>query len=368
MTTRNTDIRDWKKRFFKQCTKEPLAVASFFIAIGSFIFGYISLNISHKSYVDQTVQYSWGRLSSHMPGNSGISPALQFLTKQGEDLKSIDLRPFLDANADSEINKTFLGKLELPDGDLSHAWLNNTDLSQANLANANLRNVRAEHSIFANAVLINADLRNFRANDSNFEGAEMAGVTITNGIFKRANFTGVSMPLAVADNIDLTDSTLSNVVFDGSSMESARLVNSFGNLLSFVNADLSGAELQSVRFYSTKFQGANLFNVDFSDALIVNSDFSDANLSKANFEQIGKYEINMFKNAWAWDDQQPTFPIGEDILNLIKLYLHECREKWETRVKAEQKEISMQSTSDSDSINFKEWHLYRPPEEDCKKN
>ena len=102
------------------------------ISLVAVFFSACSLWVSTSILKNQLTQFAWGRLSIHMPGNTGSGPALSFLHERGEDLRFIDLRPFGQAYAadhDSEDNLARVLVRDMSRANLSDAWLGRTDFT-----------------------------------------------------------------------------------------------------------------------------------------------------------------------------------------------------------------------------------------------
>ena len=301
---------------------------AFVVSGASFVIAVVLLVVSWSIHSNQGLHYSWGRVSSHVPGNSGVAGALEYLRARGEDLRWIDLRPVSPARAGETADALAIVREVNPSGArLREAWFDGTDFSSAVLRDVDLTRARMRRARFAEADLSGAVLEGARFNDSDLSRVTMIG--------------------AEADGVFLRDATLRAARFDGSSMTGARLegVDALG--ASFAGADLSGAWLKNGTFRGADFAGARLAGTDLtygdleeasfagadlSDARLVRAtvwgaDFSHANLSGADFSRIREAEDAEWDGAWAWSDRPPVSL--EDAGIEAVLYDPGCRGEWE---------------------------------------
>ena len=300
----------------------------------SLVVAVASLAVSWSIHSNQGLHYSWGRVSSHVPGNSGVAGALEYLYSRGEDLRWIDLRPVSPALAADGAEArtgddvlTVAREVDLTGASLRGAWFDETDFTDAILREADLNRVRARRAQFEKADMSNALMKGARFNDSNLSGASLVG--------------------ADADGAFFIDATLRSARLDGSSMKRAKLQRVQASEASFFDADLTGAEMADGNFRGAVFTGARLAKADltygdlgrasFADAdlsgawfvraIVWETDFSRAHLSGADFAGARELGDAKWDGVWAWKDRQPAFPknAGIDVV----LYDPRCRKAWE---------------------------------------
>lgn len=111
------------------------------------------------------------------------------------------------------------------------------DMSGANFEDATLTEAELQNSMFADADLRRADLTRVNFAESDFTNASLISV-----IAPDANFTGANFTNARLDHINLQ-----NAVLSGSNFAKARFGDAALEGADFSNADLSGADLRTVR-------------------------------------------------------------------------------------------------------------------------
>ena len=174
-----------------------------------------ALLVSWSIYQNQDTHYAWGRISTHMPGNSGIRDALEYLNNRGADLKNIDLRPIAEAYAGEEDNLVYVHGVNLNHANLTHAWLNKTDFSNSKFISATLTKVFADEAVFTKADFTNAIL-----NGAKFRKTDLRYVTMIN---------------AIASGLYLDEATAIGAKFDESKMMKSSLYKFFAPSSSFLH-------------------------------------------------------------------------------------------------------------------------------------
>jgi uncharacterized protein YjbI with pentapeptide repeats len=169
---------------------------------------------------------------------------------------------FKNANLDS----ADMSDSELVSVDFTGANLYDASFTGANLRGADLREATFDFANFNKANLTDADLSGTNINgatftEANLSGANLNRANISNTWFNRANLTGANL------------SETSGQGVSGASFNEADLTN----------ANLAGAGFGRSSFTGTQFIRANLENVDFTESRISDSDFTDANLTDAKF-------------------------------------------------------------------------------------
>ena len=272
-----------------------LGVLLLFVAVVSSVF-------TSLSYRNQVLQHSWNTISSHAPGNSGVSTALEYLHSRGERLTDINLIPIVYAEeAEARgVHRTSLVNSNLPDVDLSGSWLDHTDFSGSTLTNAILNNIRMH-----DAVLDRADLT----------AAYLNGATLTN-----TSMSETIANLLKASYFTLNQSTLNRAQFNGAILENSTIKETNALDSNFSDANLNGADLSDSSFVNVSFYNASFINALLLETRFFGVDLSDANFSKARLLETKFFNVNFsdadftgaegldkvdWSRSWAWADRKP---------------------------------------------------------------
>ena len=275
---------------------------SLYLGFWTLVLAVLTLYVTSKSYHEQILQFSWNTISSHEPGNSGISTALEYLHSHGERLIDIDLIPKVYARDENETesHRANVTNASLSNVDLSGSWLDDTDFSNSVLINAILNDVRMDNTILDGVNLTEAHL----------EHADITNTRMTGTIAKMLN----------AREIRLGKSTLLNTEFEGAILNWSKISNT--NVLS---SNFSDVNLESAVLEGSNFINVSFANASFQNAVLLNTIFHNVNLSAANFTGvIGLEEKKVgWSSIWAWDDKKP---IGLPQNISVQYYLASCRE------------------------------------------
>lgn len=357
------DDRSDKLGIFRSTTAAGLALSALakrfrakppLVALLSLGIASVSLYVSLSIFSSQWLHYSWSRISSHVPGNSGIARALEHL--RDEDMQWIDLTPVIaSAHADDsgvstgDKKRATVRGVNLAGANLSNAWFDDTDFSKAVLTGSNLSRVKARYAIFKDVNLREAVMKEARFDHSDLSGVIMTkaeayklrlfDTTLKDGKFDESSMNEADLRQAKALNASFVHSRLgaadlSGGVFTGSSFKSARLVGAtltqgrYGKV-KFIDADLSGAILVDGYYGGANFRGANLSGVQFTGASVPRTDFSAANLSGAEFVGAKGIDSAIWDRAWAWKDRPPRFPEGVEVN--VTLCNSQFRPAWEKK-------------------------------------
>lgn len=274
------------------------------VLIFTLIIGFFTLNLSSNSHQEQmaqqVLQHSWNTISSHMPGNSGISTALEYLHSRGEQLTDIDLIPVAYARGEKEpeIHRANVVDAKLPGVDLSGSWLDHTD--------------------FSDSVLIEAILDNVRMDDTILDRVDLTDASFKNAILKNTSMSGTIATQIKATNLKLESSTLKLATFEKADLEHSKIIDTRALSSNFSDASLISALLSYSYFVRVSFE-----NADFQEAELLGTKFYDVNLSDAKFNNtIGLDKID-WTNSWAWDDKKPQ-GLESDVP--IEYYSSTCRD------------------------------------------
>ena len=378
------------------CLRRNVAVV---VSVSSLLAAVSSVYISYNLWSNQEDQYAWRTISRHVPGNSGIRPALQHLYERDrKQLHFIDLRPFRNAYGQNASSSAYIGEVDLSSANLMGSWLSNTDFSETNFNNANLINAKMNQAVFSGADFTDADLVNAEMNEADFtkskfimanlrdvegKGAifndtDLDGATLFGANLGYAKLNDARLNNVLADNLDITHATAINTKFDNAELVGAVFQQVTGLGMSFSRADMKRASFVGGRFSGSSFRNAELDKADFTEAIVTFTDFTDADLSGAtlafasfggaNLSGVTLVGVIGFRNAkwegaWAWSDTLPALPTLDDtdelekIRILIKLYDSRCKEDWERRIQNENENVR---GSERTAVI-----RYRPPDDGC---
>ena len=320
-----------------------------------------SLWVTYSIYQNQITHFAWGRLSTHMPGNSGIGGALNFLYDKDEDIRFIDLRPFgqayaADGETESQENLARVVSVNMSEADLTGSWLDNTHFSESDFAKAILKNVHAHKAVFENVDFTNAVLTEGDFDSAKFRSVDFTGATLEKGVFSGAVLDSATLAKANASEVNLQGATAWGVVFDDAIMMWANLTKILGQSSSFKSADLSNAYLIDGEFSYSLFSYA-----DLSDAYLYGANFAGANLSGVRFVGAKGLETAKLGDSWVWENDLPVF--STDTMEAIEkygivVYKDSCKEMWQEQVK---EKLDVRSDEQVDLVD-----VYRPPSNaDC---
>ena len=351
--------------------RKPQTVVSLLAAV---LAGF-SLWVSYSIYENQITHYAWGRLSTHIPGNSGISGALNFLHERREDLRFIDLRPFGQAYAADDLkegytekgedkNFAYIVKANMDDANLSGAWLNETHFIESTFVKAILTDARADKAVFKDSDFTDATLEDGQFSKAQFVNVNFTDANLVKGHFSESLLEWVTAVNMNAEEIDLSRATGTGTRFDGASMVSARLVDFAGQYGSYKDVNLSKAYLMEGNFsYST------LQKADLSGSYLFGTNFDHTNLSWVDFSNARGIKTATFVGAWVWDDAVPK-NLDAKVEEKIAKYKQECRKGWEGRVSREYRRVSREYKSrvskEYESLEESSWiKIYRPPDDEA---
>ena len=267
-----------------------------------------------------------------MPGNSGISGALNFLQDKGEDLRFIDLRPFGQAYAaddfeesytqdDEDKNFAYIVGANMNNANLASAWLNDTHFIESTFVNATLTDVRANKAIFEDSDFTDAVLTDGEFSKAHFVNVNFTDATLVKGHFDGAFLEWVTALNMNAEEVDLSQAKGTGSRFDGTSMVDARLVGFAGQYASYKEVDLRKSYLMEANFSHSTFQKA-----DLSYAFLFEANFDNTNLSEVNFLNAKGICAATFEGAWVWEDALPK-NLDVEIGEMIARYNKECRDE-----------------------------------------
>ena len=266
----------------------------------SLYLGVLTIFVGLMSYQQQILQHSWNTISSHAPGNSGISTALEYLHNRGERLTDINLIPTVYARDEknSEVHRASVANANLPNVDLSGSWLDDTD--------------------FSNSVLNNAILNNVRLNNAILDGANLTEANLEDATLENTRMLGTIAELLKGSMVKLIESTLKDAVFEGAILENSEISNT-----RVLNSDFSSANLDSAIVSGSYFVMVSFENASFKEAELLDTKFYDVNLSDADFTGAIGLDTVDWHRIWAWNDKHPIGLLPE---TEVAYYLPSCRD------------------------------------------
>ncbi len=193
-------------------TKErALELATFFIALITFIAAALAICQQHKAGIKQEIVGAWQILANKAAGNSGKIEAIEFLAKQKKSLQGINM------SSTSNGGKVYLRGLDVSEKTLGHQ----ADLVFAKFEGADLWEAHFE----------GADLR-----EANFEGAYLWRAHFEKAVLHDANFKGADLWEAhFESNVPVAN-------FEGASLRKAHFEGAFLLLNNLTRADFGGAK------------------------------------------------------------------------------------------------------------------------------
>lgn len=243
---------------------------------------------------------------------SGIlATVLPPFTHAQDLLKNLDLNS--PAFTEAELTRADVEAAIAAGGALDFAGksLNGLDLSGLDLAGANFRAARINRSNLRDADLSRAILDQAWMLQSDLTGARLAGARLfgtqlIDAIADGADFTGAVVAA------DFSNASLKGARFDrgvlgadmkNQSMGLMRAVLRSSNLegASFVDADLSRADLQFARMIGANLSGANLMGADLSGANLtsaraVGTNFMNADVASATLKDVSDADFAGTRN------------------------------------------------------------------------
>ena len=257
------------------------------VSISSLLVAVSSVYISYNLWSNQEDQYAWRTVSRHVPGNSGIRPALQHLHERDpRQLHFIDLRPFRNAHGQSASSSVFVGEVDLSSANLMGSWLSNTDFSKTKFIDANLINAKMNQAVFSEADFTDADLSNAEMNQAVFSEADFTDADLSNAKMIQAVFSGA----------DFTDADLSNTRIDGTDFSDSKFImanlrgvagkDAIFNGTDLERATLSGADLGHAKLNDARLNNVSAENLDITHATAINTKFDNAELVEAVFRRV----------------------------------------------------------------------------------
>ena len=230
---------------------------------------------------------------------------------------SLDGSYFIQAT----LNAAIFQNMNAVGADFNHAILKN-----ANFTNANLQDADFRFSDLSRADFTGANLEGASFGWANLSGTNFTCANLTSANFHNAHLEGTVFLNAIVEDCnlpkglhtyDFTDidfnndrykrhweSDLSNANFTRANLRDLNLDARFTSA-NFVNADLSGANLECMDLSGANFTGANLARANLSEADLSGTNFTGANLAFANLTDADFWEAK-FVNAHCY---QTTFSI-----------------------------------------------------------
>jgi uncharacterized protein YjbI with pentapeptide repeats len=140
--------------------------------------------------------------------------------------------------------------------------------------------------------VIRPDLTSANLRKANLRLFNLANVDLAEANLSGADLTGANLARAGLSHANLGASILDLVDFAGADLHHADLTGSSGGRL-FSQANLLGANLESLKLSSAKFDGADLREANLNGAVLGGADLSGANLSGADFRAAYLSQANL---------------------------------------------------------------------------
>ena len=173
---------------------------------------------------------------------------------------------------------------------------------------------------FTNCILNNAILDSSNFSLADFDGAELNGAKFHIPFSYSALLVGTKFTNVSANSVDFTIADLTEAdfrpdipygtdlqwaVFDGATLDQARMNGVDLRDASFVGAYLDCANLQGADLRNANFNGASLLNADLTNALLTGATFDGANVDGACFNGASGYVFTVSPNP-----NPPTLNVG----------------------------------------------------------
>ena len=146
-----------------------------------------------------------------------------------------------------------------------------------------------------------ADLSNLDLQKINFIGTNLSKANLFCSILVGANFTNADVSEANLRNAFLSGATLIMANFRQTDLIMASMNEVIGEMVSFMGAQLRGAELINSRLSGATLLRADLEGANFSGSNLNNANLSFASLAESNFSNTDLTGINLYasiRESW----------------------------------------------------------------------
>jgi uncharacterized protein YjbI with pentapeptide repeats len=226
------------------------------------------------------------------------------ITSANGAVKNPHLLAWFGHNLASTANKYQLGNLpsnlavQCEGCNLSGAFLGQYRLSGAHLPNADLRNAWLVKVKNFDALLLK-DFQIFKLfmNSSQIIGSDLSGANLNRVDLTGAVLTGAGDSRADLTGTNLNYATITGINLDGAAMAGVQLNHVQAFQVSWVRADLTGAQMTSANLSQGNFEQANFTGANLSDA-----DLRGSNLRGSIIEQAGVQLSRAKLTGAVWTD------------------------------------------------------------------
>jgi len=278
-----------------------LGVLGFLIAVvGAWVSESRRIDVSKQQSTELRrlrITQSWQLINGATgnPGDGGRRLALQYLVSIEESLAGVNLEgAWLDsvqlpgaimdnarmarvdlASANlrgAQMNNVVLTGANLRGAKLEHADLSDADLVGADLSYAHLEHANLYGADLTDAILVRTDLDSVHAADANLQNAYMYQAMLKGAVLLEANLAGVEAGLACLAGANLS----------GAQMDSGKFWMAHLTLADMRDASLLGADLVQSRLGGAVLEAADLENANFEDAQMGNVDLRRSSLIRTH--------------------------------------------------------------------------------------
>lgn len=234
--------------------------------------------------------------NAELNGTSFVECVFNTMSFDGADFTRADLTLARLTDADlrgAKFNDTTLAQVEIVGGDLSAVNLSGADLTGAFISGVSMQGIILDSAILRNATLIQVDMTNGYANGADLTLALLEETSADRCDFQRSTFSNTQLVDVSLVAADLTRSSFSNVVTEGTiDMSFATLEGAIFVFSQFSRATLTQAFMDNVIVDSVDFDRANFDGTSMRNARVLFTDFT-------NTSAVG---ANMFGSTWLSSD------------------------------------------------------------------
>jgi uncharacterized protein YjbI with pentapeptide repeats len=159
-----------------------------------------------------------------------------------------------------------------------------SDFSSKDLRNASLISANLFHSNLQGADLRNANLKGAKISYANLVGAKLSSARISKANLEFSDLSKASATSVLFTGSNLGDAELINADLSGATLHMADLTNADLTDADLTEASLRRAKLASANLTGTKLSGADLSFTDLSEANLSQATLTNANLRNADIE------------------------------------------------------------------------------------
>ena len=130
-------------------------------------------------------------------------------------------------------------------------------------------------------------------NSINYANVDLSGASLTNTNITNTNFSSGSLNNANMNSATITNSNMTSTDLSGATMRNATITGTDFTSANLRRTDLSGANVRNSIFNSAELSGSTLIHLDASGASFINANLSGANLSNADFTNANMTNANI---------------------------------------------------------------------------